>query len=138
MTATVPTVGQIMVTAPRTIDRNASLEMADELVGHSAIRHLPVVDGGQVVGVLSQRDLLPGAVAHALGYGSVSRSRILRTIPVKEVMSEPPVTVESDTPVREAARLMVARKIGCLPVVDGGRLVGLVTETDVVRHAFDV
>jgi CBS domain-containing protein len=138
VTATVPTVGQIMVTAPRTIDRNASLEMADELVGHSAIRHLPVVDGGQVVGVLSQRDLLQGAVAHALGYGSVSRSRILRTIPVKEVMSEPPVTVEPDTPVREAARLMVARKIGCLPVVDGGRLVGLVTETDVVRHAFDV
>lgn len=138
MTATVPTVRQIMVTAPRTIDRNASLEMADELVGHSAIRHLPVVDGGQVVGVLSQRDLLQGAVAHALGYGSVSRSRILRTIPVKEVMSEPAVTVESDTSVREAARLMVERKIGCLPVVDAGRLVGLVTETDVVRHAFDV
>jgi CBS domain-containing protein len=138
VTAKAPTVAQIMATAPRTIDRNASLELADEMVGDARIRHLPVVDGGMVVGVLSQRDLFQGALAHALGYGSVSRSRILRTIPVKEVMSEPAVTVQPDTTVREAARLMVSRKIGCLPVVDAGHLVGLVTETDVVRHAFGV
>ncbi|MET0554921.1 MAG: CBS domain-containing protein, partial [Vicinamibacteria bacterium] len=66
------------------------------------------------------------------------RARLLDSIPVKEVMSEPAVTVEADMPIRDAARLMVARKIGCLPVVDGDVLVGVVTESDVVRHAYAV
>jgi CBS domain-containing protein len=129
-------VGSIMTTELRTIDRNQSLDVADELVSGSRIRHLPVVEDGHVVGILSQRDLFQGALARALGYGSVGRARMLKSIPVKEVMSEPVVTVEADTPVREAARLMVSRKIGCLPVLERGRLVGLVTESDVVRHAY--
>lgn len=134
----VETVGAIMTRAPQTIDRNQSLATADRLVAGSRIRHLPVVDGERVVGVLSQRDLLQAALSQALGYGSVGRARVLGSIPVKEVMSEPVVTVEADTPIRDAARLMVSRKIGCLPVVAGGALVGLVTESDVVRHAYAV
>ncbi|MET0551580.1 MAG: CBS domain-containing protein, partial [Vicinamibacteria bacterium] len=109
------TVGAIMTRTPRTIDRNQSLEAADRLVTGSSIRHLPVLDGTRVVGVLSQRDLFQAALSRALGYGSVGRARLLDSIPVKEVMSEPAVTVEADMPIRDAARLMVARKIGCLP-----------------------
>lgn len=132
------TVDSIMTRAPRTVDRNQSLESADRLVAGSHIRHLPVVDGERVVGVLSQRDLFQAALSRALGYGSVGRARLLGSIPVKEVMSEPVVTVEADTSIRDAARLMLSRKIGCLPVVERGALVGLVTESDVVRHAYDV
>lgn len=132
------TVLEIMTTAPTTIDRNQPLDLADALVVASHIRHLPVVDGDKVVGVLSQRDLLQAGLARALGYGTVGRTRLLKSIPVKEVMSEPPVTVEPRTPVRDAARLMVDRKIGCLPVVEDGALVGLVTEGDIVRHAYGV
>lgn len=132
------TVGAIMTKAPQTIDRNQSLETADRLVAGSRIRHLPVVEGARVVGVLSQRDLFQAALSQALGYGSVGRARLLDSIPVKEVMSEPAVTVEADTPIRDAARLMLSRKIGCLPVVERGVLVGLVTESDVVRHAYAV
>jgi CBS domain-containing protein len=132
------TVARIMRTAPQTIDRNETLELADQLVARSHIRHLPVLDGERLVGVLSQRDLMQAALSRALGYGSVGRERVLRSIPVKEVMSEPVVTVESDTAIRDAARLMVSQKIGCLPVVEDGRLVGLVTEGDVVRHAYAV
>jgi CBS domain-containing protein len=132
------TVSAIMTAAPQTIDRNQSLETADELVAGSRIRHLPVMDGTRVVGMLSQRDLLQAALSRALGYGSVGRARLLKSIPVKEVMSEPVVTVDADTEIRDAARLMVSRKIGCLPVVERGVLVGLVTESDVVRHAYAV
>jgi CBS domain-containing membrane protein len=132
------TVGAIMTRTPQTIERNQSLETADRLVAGSRIRHLPVVDGERVVGVLSQRDLFQAALSQALGYGSVGRARLLSSIPVKEVMSEPAVTVEADTPIRDAAQLMVSRKIGCLPVVERGVLVGLVTESDVVRHAYAV
>ena len=84
------------------------------------------------------RDLLQAALSQALGYGSVGRARVLGSIPIKEVMSEPAVVVEADTAIRDAARLMVSRKIGCLPVLDRGALVGLVTESDVVRHAYGV
>ena len=132
------TVAEIMTATPRTIDRNQSLETADRLIAGSHIRHLPVMDGDRVVGILSQRDLLQAALSQALGYGSVGRARVLGSIPIKEVMSEPAVVVEADTAIRDAARLMVSRKIGCLPVVERGALVGLVTESDVVRHAYGV
>ena len=132
------TVAGIMTRSPRTIDRNQTLDIADQLVAGSHIRHLPVMDGARVVGVLSQRDLFQAALSRALGYGSVGRARLLGSIPVKEVMSEPVVTIEADTAIGEAARLMVSRKIGCLPVVERGALVGLVTESDVVRHAYSV
>lgn len=132
------TVAGIMTVTPRTIDRNQSLETADRLITGSHIRHLPVMDGDRVVGILSQRDLLQAALSQALGYGSVGRARVLGSIPIKEVMSEPAVVVEADTAIRDAARLMVSRKIGCLPVVERGALVGLVTESDVVRHAYGV
>ena len=130
------TVGEIMTRAPRTIDRNQTLDVADELTGGSRIRHLPVTDGGRVVGVISQRDLFQTALASALGYGEKGRQRILRTIPVKEIMSEPAVTVSASTSVRDAAQIIVSAKIGCLPVVEHDRLVGIVTETDLVRHAY--
>lgn len=143
MTATaplpcVPRVGDIMTTDPRTIDRNETLDIADDLTSGLRIRHLPVMDGSRVVGVLSQRDLFQAALASTLGYGGIGRSRVLRSIAVKEVMSEPPVTVEVGTPVPEAARIMLARKIGCLPVLDRGTLVGLVTESDLIRHAYGI
>jgi CBS domain-containing protein len=133
-----PTVGEIMTTAPRTIDLNQTLDIADELTSGLRIRHLPVLQDGRVVGVLSQRDLFQAALARTLGFGGIGRARVLKTIAAKEVMSEPPVTVQARTPVRDAARLMLSKKIGCLPVVDGGTLVGLVTESDLIRHAYAI
>jgi CBS domain-containing protein len=131
-----PQVRDIMTAAPRTIDRNQTLDVADAMISGSRIRHLPVVEGGQVVGVLSQRDLFQAALAGTLGYGGLGRARLLKTIAVKEVMSEPPVTVAAGTDVGAAAALMISNRIGCLPVLDGGVLVGVVTETDLIRHAY--
>ena len=129
-------VRDIMTTDPRTIDRNQTLDVADALISGLRVRHLPVVEGARVVGVLSQRDLFQAALASTLGYGEIGRARVLKTIAVKEIMSEPPITVDAGAAVGEAARIILSKKIGCLPVLHRGSLVGLVTESDLIRHAY--
>jgi CBS domain-containing protein len=78
--------------------------------------------------------LFKSALAAALGYGEKGQQRLLKTLRVKEVMSEPVIAIGPDTTIREAATLMLEKKIGCLPVVTGHTLVGIVTETDLLRH----
>jgi CBS domain-containing protein len=123
----------IMVKEVFTLGRNDTLDLADDMMTLDRIRHLPVLEDGRVVGVVSQRDLFRSALAAALGYGEKAQKTLLRTIRVKEVMSEPAITVSPETAVKEAAHLMLERKIGCLPVVEGDALVGIVTETDLLR-----
>jgi CBS domain-containing protein len=107
-------------------------------MGLARIRHMPVIDEeGVVVGLVSQRDLFRGALARALGYGEFARQKLYGMLKVKDVMSKEIVTVPSSTPLDEAARIMIDRKIGCLVVVDGKDLVGILTEGDFVRLATD-
>jgi CBS domain-containing protein len=98
------------------------------------IRHLPVLDEGRVVGVVSQRDLFRSALAAALGYGEKGQTMLMRTLRVKEVMHEPAITISPEATAKEATRLMIENKIGCLPVVEGRTLVGILTETDILRY----
>ena len=126
-------VKDIMAKEVSTLGRNDTLDLADDVMALGRIRHLPVLDEGRVVGVVSQRDLFRSALAAALGYGERAQRMLLKTIRVKEVMSEPAIVVSPEATVQEAARLMIENKIGCLPVVDGQTLVGIVTETDILR-----
>ncbi len=127
-------VRDVMTTEVKTLQRNDELSVADDLMRMARIRHLPVLDDdGEVVGIVSQRDLFRGALARALGYGERAQDRILGMLVVKEVMTNNPLTIAPDASVSEAARQMLERKIGCLPVVEGGRLVGILTESDLVR-----
>ena len=128
-------VKQMMTKEVFTLGRNNTLDLADDIMTLERIRHLPVLDEGRVVGVVSQRDLFRSALAVALGYGERAQKRLLKTLRVKEVMSEPAITVSPEATAKEATRLMLKHKIGCLPVVDGHTLVGIVTETDILRHA---
>jgi CBS domain-containing protein len=118
----------------RTVGRNDQLAVADRLMKDERIRHLPVLDeDGLVCAVVSQRDLFRGALLRALGYGGRAEESMLRQVVIKEAMSETVVTTGPDAPLAEAARAMVEHKVGCLPVVEGEKLVGILTETDVVR-----
>jgi CBS domain-containing protein len=100
------------------------------------IRHLPVLDDEeQLVGILSQRDMFRSALARVLGYGEHGRRKVLDMLAVKEVMATDVVTTSPDTPVAEAARVMLERKIGALPVMENGKLVGIITESDFVTLA---
>jgi CBS domain-containing membrane protein len=126
-------VRDLMSTEMVTLLRNDRLSIAEDIMSLCRIRHLPVLgEDGEVVGVLSQRDLLYGALAAVLGYGSSGRRKLVSNVFVKEVMSPDPAVVAPDVPLAEAARIMSERKIGCLPVVEGQELVGILTEGDFV------
>lgn len=127
-------VRDVMTADPATLKRNDRLSLADDIMRLGRIRHLPVVDDDdeRLVGIVSQRDLFRDALAHALGHGRHAQRKLLDTLSVKEVMASDVVTTGPDTSLVEAARLLTERKIGCLPVVEKGRLVGILTEGDFV------
>ena len=117
-----------------TLGRNDTLTIADELMKQQRVRHLPVLDDyGDLCGIVTQRDLFRGAVLRSLGYGSRAEDLMLASLAVKDAMTEDPITVAPDMPLADAARQMLEHGIGCLPVLENGRLVGLLTEGDFVR-----
>src|SRR6516164_1053107 len=129
-------VRDVMTPDVTTLQRNDMLTLADDIMRLGRIRHLPVLDeDGQLAGILTQRDLFRGALAKALGYGERAQRQLMDTLVVKEVMTSEVLTTTADTPLAEAAKVLVERKIGCLPVVDGGRLIGIITEADFVALA---
>jgi acetoin utilization protein AcuB len=98
------------------------------------IRRLPVVDAtGRLRGIVSDRDLLHAAPSQATSLSIWEITYLLGRITVEKVMSKEVLTVGPDTPVERAAQIMVDHKIGGLPVLDGGNLVGVITETDIFR-----
>jgi CBS domain-containing membrane protein len=127
-------VKDVMSRDVHTVKRNDELAIADALMKQERVRHLPVLDeDGRVCAVVSQRDLFRGALLRALGYGVRAEELMLRQVAVKDAMSSEIQTTTPDTLVADAARLMIERRIGCLPVIENDRLVGIVTETDFVR-----
>lgn len=134
---TVVKVRDIMMKGPVTLEANDVLDLADDVMNLGRIRHIPIVEGERVVGVVSQRDLFYSALVKALGFKQREQKDLMRTLRVREVMSKPVITIPPDATAKEAARLMAEKKIGCLPVVEGEELVGLVTETDILRYVVD-
>ena len=128
-------VREFMTREVRTLGRNDKLSIADEVMRLERIRHLPVLGdtGETLVGVVSQRDLFRGALARALGYGEHAQQKLLGQLVVKEVMTNDPVTIGPEAGLEEAARIMLEAKIGCLPVIENDRLVGILTEADFVE-----
>lgn len=122
-----------MTTDVATIGRNDELTIGDDIMKMKRLRHLPVVEEGRLVGMLTQRDLFHAALSIALNFGEKAQKEFLKTVVVKEVMTEEVLTIDPGADVKEAARLLIEHKIGCLPVVENGKLVGLVTETDLLR-----
>lgn len=121
------------------VRRNDQLVIADDLMRLGRIRHTPVLDdhSDDLVGIVSQRDLFRGALAAALGYGQHAQQKVMGMLVIKDIMSTDLVTTTPDTPLADAARVMLERKIGCLPVVEAGRLVGILTESDFLRFAVE-
>jgi CBS domain-containing membrane protein len=128
-------VADIMSKDVFTINRNDTLATADDVMRLGRIRHLIVVDDdGELAGVLSQRDLFLGGLLRALGYGAHAKAQALATMVVKEAMVADPHTTTPLTPLADAAKIMLRHKIGCLPVLDEKKIVGIITESDFVSY----
>jgi CBS domain-containing protein len=120
-----------------TISVGDRLSTVEDIMTLGGVRHMPVVRAGRLVGVVSERDLLRASLS-SLDPRRQERRAFLEAIDISQVMSAPPVIVDSDARVEEAARIMADNKIGCLPVLRGEELVGLLTETDLLRYFADL
>jgi CBS domain-containing membrane protein len=131
-------VGDLMTRVVRTVGPNEPLAAAKGAMDEGGFRHLVVVeDDGGIAGVLSHRDLFFGPLAWSIGQGRAAYEKLLQSSRVKDVMHGDVVTVDPTTPLPEAAALLRERRIGCLPVAEGDRLVGLLTEGDLVALIAD-
>ena len=125
------TVREVMTREVLSVERNQKLATADDIMRLGRTRHVLVVsETGELEGVVSQRDLFHSGLLKALGYGTRAKEHALDTLLVKEAMSSEPVTTTPDASLQSAARLMAKHKIGCLPVLEAGRIVGILTEGD--------
>jgi CBS domain-containing protein len=127
-------VSEIMMGSPVTLKPDDTLDLANDIISLGRIRHIPVVDGGKLIGIISERDLMGAAANRIFGLKQRSKSALLKSVLIKDIMRKRVVTVDPDTPITNAAHLMADKKIGCVPVLSEGALVGLVTTTDVLRY----
>ena len=126
-------VRKIMQTKIVTISSGESLSTVEDIMRLGRVRHMPVVASGKLVGVVSERDLLRTSLSSLSSHRSAERKAFLYAVEIARVMSQPPIVIQPDATIRQAARVMAENKIGCLPVVEDEELVGIVTETDVLR-----
>lgn len=131
-------ISDLMSTKLFTVAADDSVEGAVRLLQQRGVRHLLVLDGHDLVGILSDRD-----IKRALDPAKSKRKKLLNLgglffllepILVKEIMTKDPVSIAPSATAQEAATLMVNRKFGALPVVSRGKLVGIVTESDLLRY----
>ena len=128
------TAHDIMMGSPVTLSPDDNLDLANNVISLGRIRHIPIVEAGKLVGLISERDLMGAAASRIFGLKNKSKSALLKSVPVKKVMRKHVITVGPDIPIKDVARLMADKKIGCVPVVADGSLVGLVTTTDILRY----
>lgn len=118
-----------------TLSVTDTLIIAEDIMALGEIRHLPVVHGDRLVGIVTQRDILRASLSSLIQHKLEDLSAFRRGVSVAEIMTSPVITVTPDVKVNEAAEIMAERKIGCLPVVEErDKLVGLVTETDILNY----
>ena len=110
------------------------LPEAHRLMSEKNIRRLPVVEDGQLVGIVTRSDVRGAEPSTATSLSIWEMSYLLANLKIGEIMTRNPVTVSSETTISEAARMMLEKKIGGLPVIDETRrLAGIITESDIFR-----
>lgn len=117
-----------------TVRPETPVPQARDLMAKEKIRHLPVTAPGRVLaGIITDRDIRLNLPSQATSLSAGEINHLLGKLTVGEIMTRSVITIGPDDPAREGARLMLDHKIGALPVLDDGRLIGIITETDIVR-----
>jgi len=130
-------VSDYMTPNPLTVGPEDSLMQALETMRMRGVRRLPVAVAGTLVGLVTEGDL-KRAEPSMLTDSEEDFNRVMEETPVSRIMIQNPVTVTSDTPLLEAAEVLYTTKYGALPVVAGSRVVGIVTDNDMVRALVDI
>lgn len=126
-------VGRRMSHPVFTVQPDLPITKAHELMAHEKVRRAPVVKNGKLVGIISENDILKAYPSTATSLAIWEVTSLLEKITVKDVMKKDVRTVQENTPIEEAARIMVDNRISSLPVTRGDELVGIITETDLFR-----
>lgn len=128
-----------MTSDPVVAHPELSVPDALALMRERGIRRLPVLDAkGKLVGIVSEKDLLYASPSPTTSLSVWEIHSLLGKLKIEKIMSRNVVAVSGDTPIEEAARIMAERKIGGLPVLQGEKLIGIVTETDLFRAFVDL
>ncbi len=126
-------VSELMTAPPITAGPDMPVLEARRLMVGRRIRHLLVTEGGKLLGIITDRDIRLSLPSPATSLSVWEINYLVARMAVASVMTTTVITVDPRRDAREAARLMLYHKIGALPVVDGGTLVGIITETDLLR-----
>jgi len=116
-----------------TVDPETSFTDALKIMRENRIRRLPVLEDGKLVGIVTEKDILYASPSKATTLDVWELHYLLNKLKIREIMTRDVVTIQEDTPVEEAAKIMADNKIGALPVVKGNELVGIITETDIFK-----
>ncbi len=127
-------VRDIMPDTMVTVSEGDRLSTVEDIMRLGRVRHMPVVRAGTLVGVVLEWDLLRASLSSQIDVKADMHRAFLHGVEIAKVMSAPAIVIDPAASVKQAARKMADGKIGCLPVVDGDVLIGLITETDVLRY----
>jgi len=128
------TVADLMTTDVFTLYEDDNLRVLKELMNWRNIRHIPVIDQeDRLAGLMTHRDFLKLALSKLSGINEEEANEIYEDIAVGQVMRKNVAFGSVDTPLSEIAEIMVTTKIGCLPILEDGKLKGIITEADFVR-----
>jgi CBS domain-containing membrane protein len=128
------TVGDLMTTQIFTLLASDTLYTARQIMEMARVRHVPIVDTeDNFIGLITHRDMLSMAVSKLSDIDDDTQDELDAGIPLEEIMRTDAATVAPDTLLRSAAQVLLEHKYGCLPVLEGRRLVGIITEADFLR-----
>jgi len=131
-------VAEIMTENPVTVQPSQSIDTAITLMRQGNFRRLPVVENGRLVGIVTDRDMRRATNSPILLHEKWYDNFLLEHIEVGSCMTPNPVTISPDADVLEAAVTMRSRKVGGIPVLRAGVLVGIITETDLLDHLIEL
>lgn len=125
---------EIMSKDPVTVDPAQSLYEVEELLNRHNIRHIPVIDGERLIGVISRSDLLRISVTDLNEEEDGVESVVYNMYTIPQVMTKMPVFIDKNYSIKEAAEMLAKQSFHSLPVVEEGKLIGIVTSTDLIKY----
>lgn len=131
------TVGQVMTADPVTLGPEDTLMRAVEVMRQKGVRRIPIVAADTLLGLLAEGDL-KRAQPSALSNSQDEFNQVMETTPVSRIMIQNPITVQEDALLIDAAQMLHTTKFGALPVLREGRLVGILTDTDILRSLVEL